>query len=219
VVIEDLGSRNGVLVNGARITGRVQIFATDRLQVGDEELELVQKEGPSRRRSDPASRRAARTIQFDAVRPEASEDERTRAAHTFQLLRGVVDKALALGRGQEAERLLSGHLRRVLAEAEQGGDIPPEIAEAAAGYGIKLAAATRKAGWINFALRVYRALARPLPMEVVHELYGLLRKVRGVDVVLLRDYVSVLRSHTDGFSASERFAVKRIEGLTTLTGL
>ena len=36
VTIEDLGSRNGTMVNGARITGEVQLHAGDRVTVGGE---------------------------------------------------------------------------------------------------------------------------------------------------------------------------------------
>jgi hypothetical protein len=41
VVIEDLGSRNGVVVNGAVIPGRCRLTHLDRIYVGSEELVLV----------------------------------------------------------------------------------------------------------------------------------------------------------------------------------
>jgi hypothetical protein len=56
-------------------------------------------------------------------------------------------------------------------------------------------------------------------MDVVQELYRVLRKVRGVDGVLLRQYVAVLQSRLNQLGPAERFAVKRIAGLPTLTGL
>ena len=101
------------------------------------------------------------------------------------------------------------------------GDAPPpeKIAELAVRFAIKLASTTHKAGWINYSLRVYLALGRPLPMDLVHELYTLLRKIRGADVTLLRKYVARLQERTDELSPTERFTAKRIEGLTALTGL
>src|SRR5690606_37977367 len=40
VAIEDLDSYNGVLVNGARVQGRVQLGESDRIQIGDYLIEL-----------------------------------------------------------------------------------------------------------------------------------------------------------------------------------
>src|SRR5215469_2102071 len=42
VTIEDLSSRNGVIVNGQRINGRVPLHAGDRILIGAQELTLLQ---------------------------------------------------------------------------------------------------------------------------------------------------------------------------------
>src|SRR6202050_1879086 len=42
VTIEDLSSRNGVLVNGKRIDGRVDLQVGDRIMIGAQELTLLQ---------------------------------------------------------------------------------------------------------------------------------------------------------------------------------
>ena len=216
VVVEDLGSRNGVLVNGALITGGVTVLAGDHIQIGGQHLTLRQDGGDQA--SKNAELRSAKTIEFDAVQPPLSE-ERTNTAHALELLSSVVDKSLALGRTDEAERMLSRHLQHLLRDVESETQAPEPVAELGVRFAIKLAEATHKAGWINYSFRVYLALGRPLPMEIVHELYTLLRKVRGVDVSLLRKYISRLQSCADELSPTERFAAKRIEGLTTLTGL
>jgi pSer/pThr/pTyr-binding forkhead associated (FHA) protein len=41
IVVEDLGSQNGVYVNGARIQGPCELFAGDKLRICSHELELV----------------------------------------------------------------------------------------------------------------------------------------------------------------------------------
>ena len=41
VVVEDLGSRNGVLVNGARILGPTRLGHGDRITIGEHELRLL----------------------------------------------------------------------------------------------------------------------------------------------------------------------------------
>jgi hypothetical protein len=218
VVVEDMHSRNGVLVNGTQITGGVTVLVGDHIRMGDQDLELVELPADQQRGADEDPLRTATTLAFEAVRTPDSE-QRPRSAQAFELLGPVVDKALALGRTDEAERLLAGHLQRVLAQAKQGRALPAEVPEVATGFAIRLARVTSKAGWIDYVIQVYLALGQPLPMEVIHELYTLLRKVRGVDVGLLRQYVALLQSRVSQFGPAQRFAVKRIEGLPTLTGL
>src|SRR6185295_11681548 len=41
VIIDDLGSRNGVIVNGHRIDGKVQLNVGDRILIGSQELTLL----------------------------------------------------------------------------------------------------------------------------------------------------------------------------------
>ena len=58
VTVEDLGSRNGVSVNGERIAGRVMLRAGDRIQIGSQEMVLVAGGDGSRAHGDaqPAAR-------------------------------------------------------------------------------------------------------------------------------------------------------------------
>jgi hypothetical protein len=224
VMVEDLGSRNGVRVNGTTITGGVTVLAGDRILIGDQELELLRRLEKSPAELE-AERRAAKTMMgLDAAcnddeDDESNDNESTRSANAFDLLSGVIDKAIAMGRAEEAERLLSGHLQHILQDVEAGRVPESALTERGVHYAVKLAELSRKPGWINYSIRVYAGLGRPLPMEVVNELYALLRKVRGVDVALLRQYVALLHSRVPEYSPTDRFAVKRIEGLSTLTGV
>jgi hypothetical protein len=142
--------------------------------------------------------------------------ESTRTAHVFELLGNVVEKALVLGRPHDAVKLLAPHLDRVVAQA-QAGSIPAEtVREAAVDYMIRLAEATSDAHWVDLAFDLYGALAKPLPLPVVDRLYDLLRRVRGGDPAKLRRYVVEVQSRADRLTAPERFALKRLEGLTRL---
>ena len=218
VLLEDLGSRNGVQVNGAPISRGVSIIAGDRIQLGNQHLQLVVRQAEPGKDDAEIASRTAKTVNI-VPHGERMDEERTRAADAFDLIAQVVDKALALGRSDEAERLLAGHLQRLLKDVEDGKPMTRKTAESAATFGVRLAEVTGKAGWVNYSLRVYAELGRPLPMDVVNRLYALLRKIRGVDVKLLRRYVSQLQANVQHFGPAERFAVKRIEGLTALTGL
>ncbi len=181
---------------------------------------MQQPVATERDRATAQNLRVKETIRFEAVHEDESvQSERTRRADAFALLGGVVDKALALGRGDEAERLLGAHLARVLDEASAGVRFDRNVAPIAVRYAARLAAATGKPGWVDYAIRLYRALGEPLPLPVVDELYSLLRRVRGVDRGLLREYLAILRSRAGSMSAADRFALQRIEGLERLAAL
>jgi hypothetical protein len=222
VEVSDHGSRNGVFVNGERITEPRALGAGDIITIGDDSLTLVELDQPAERRTETIS--DMRPVRPDhAPRlPSFSDDDvsvATRRADAFQLLSGVVDKALALGRGEEAEHLIGTHLVAALADASTGHRVAPDIARTAARYALKLSAATNKSNWLDFSVRLYRALAQPMPLPIVDELYTLVGRVRGLDRALLRDYVDSLRLIADSLSPTERFVLQRLEGLERMARL
>jgi hypothetical protein len=210
VDVSDHGSRNGVFVNGERITRPHALRPGDVITIGDDSFTLVELPEPAERRNETISdMRPVRPEQTPRL-PSFSDDDvsiATRRADAFQLLSGVVDKALALGRGEEAEHLIGTHLVAALADASTGRGVAADIARTAARYALKLAAATNKSNWLDFAVRLYRALGQPMPLPIVDELYTLVGRVRGLDRALLRDYVDSLRLVADSLSPTERFVL------------
>ncbi|MBN9167001.1 MAG: FHA domain-containing protein [Myxococcales bacterium] len=118
VTVEDLNSRNGVIVNSHRIEGKVAISVGDRILIGSQELTLLaardpQNSGgiglgkmtlPKMRVTTPSSGVPVMHVESD---PEPSM---VRRADQFKLLSGVAEKALAMGKAGEAERLLASAL-------------------------------------------------------------------------------------------------------------
>jgi len=222
VDVSDHGSRNGVFVNGERITAPQALKPGDIITIGDDSLTLIELDEPAERRGETISdMRPVKPEQTPGL-PSFSDDDvsvATRRADAFQLLSGVVDKALALGRGEEAEHLIGTHLVAALADASTGRGVPADIARTAARYALKLSAATNKSNWLDFAVRLYRALGQPMPLPIVDELYTLVGKVRGLDRALLRDYVDSLRLVSESLSPTERFVLQRLAGLERMARL
>jgi hypothetical protein len=219
VVIEDLGSRNGVLVNGDSINGATLLAPGDTLTLGDSELVLdVLEPAAVRHNATLSDGRALRASDRVPVGTYAADEVSvaTRRADAFQLLAGVVDKALALGRGDEAERLIATHLVAALSDASTGRGLSPELARAASQYAVKLGLATGKPAWLDFPFRVYRALGTVMPLPIVDEMYTVLRRIRGIDRELLHAYVDALRAVSERLSPPERFVLQRLEGLERL---
>lgn len=203
VAIEDLGSRNGIRVNGERVSagGTRELAHGDVISVGSQKLTLIVK-----REHASATQTAARAAP-------------THRLNAFGVLGSLADKAIALGRGDEAERILSGTLKDLLEAVRAGVATGPDNVERGAHYGAVLAATTGKSTWFDYVIELYTVVGRPLPAEIVDELYGVLRKVGTIDLKLLRRYVDLLRSDAASLSASERFLLNRIEGLERIAAL
>jgi hypothetical protein len=137
-------------------------------------------------------------------------------ASAFGLLGILADKALAMGRGDEAEKLLFEQLDQLLIDAQRGVTISTETAERASEYALKLAIATSNGRWVDYIFRLYTALGRMCAGSIVDELYTVLRKVKAVNLPVLRDYLDRLHERTANLGPADRFLLSRLEGLERL---
>jgi pSer/pThr/pTyr-binding forkhead associated (FHA) protein len=122
VVVEDLGSRNGIRVNGDRVTGMRELLHGDILNVGSQKLTVLVKRGAGTQ----TAARAAPTHRLNA----------------FGVLGSLADKAIALGRGDEAERILATPLKDLLDAVRAGVSAEADTIDRAARYASVLAATT-----------------------------------------------------------------------------
>lgn len=204
VLIEDLGSVNGVRVNGVPLQGNRPITAGDRISIADTVFELL------RSSIELSTRSTQRETQ------DAPDEATTRRINAFNLMVGVVDKAIALGKAEDAERLLGTLMSEILDEAQRTRRLPHEVAETANRAALKLAAASGKRQWVEYPIRLFAALGRILPIEVVDELFVVARRAQRLDLPLLHHYVAMLESMKLG--PSDRFVVQRLQNLARMMG-
>jgi len=140
----------------------------------------------------------------------------TQRVPTFGLLGILADKAFALGKPDEAERLLTELLDQVLGDLEAGREVKTELFDRSTEYAMKLASATGSARWVEYIFRAFASVRRPCPVGIVDELYSLVRRVERVNLGALRTYIEVLRENSGTLGPNERFLVSRIEGLERL---
>jgi len=235
-VVEDFSSANGVFVNGRRVSSSEPLKAGDTLQVGKQLFAVCAITRPAL--SMPSERFNAETLNGIRAVPEVTppmqvieaaaelkselrmpEVEATQRAEALELLGGVADKVLALGRGDEAERVLSNALNGVLGQVKRGMEPAPRVLLRAVSYAGKLAEATGRGKWLDFSIELYAGLQRPLPIEVVDHMYAVLRRVDAVNLSALRAYLSILQEHATAFAPNERFAIQRLEGFERLASL
>lgn len=189
VVLEDLGSRNGVKVNGEPATGNRRLWLGDKLAIGSSELELCA----------PAD--GAPTLVQAPIEGMSA----------FGVMGMLADKALALGRGEEAERLVGPQLEQLLSDAERGREIDARTLERASIYALALASTLGRPEWVDVVFKLHRRLRRLCSSTVVDELYATTRKVNLASFVEFRAYLDALR--TSELGPADRFLVSRLEGL------
>lgn len=231
VTVEDLQSRNGVLVNGARIGAPAVLGLGDVITIGSHDLHVLQgfetvnrlpRAAPPNKPTMPRIPNMAATQAHEAVGTEHGGDEEAsilRRADQFRLIGGVAEKALALGRAAEAERLLASTLADVIEATRSGRVLPLALIDEAARYSARLATATGKGGWADYVIELYAAHGRPPPAPVIDELYSAMRRVASVDVAQLKAFVEQLRRVLGNFGPAERFLFQRLEGLERLAAL
>ncbi|MFW5876959.1 MAG: FHA domain-containing protein [Myxococcota bacterium] len=242
VTVEDMGSRNGITLNGRRVEGQQPVSHLDRVTIGSQELILIeigkrnQGNRPTREYAlcekcgspvDPDHGRcsscgaavsgksvAGATLEMQV--PVGNPSEPAGGGGTgggFHLIAGIADKALAMNRFAEVERMLATHLDGMLEQARNGGHIPDEQLQQATHFALRLAEGLSQPRWIDWTFRIHQATGNLMAAATIDRLYELVRKARYDDARPLRAYLDIVRGKAGSFSAAERFLLKRLEGL------
>ena len=240
IIVEDLGSRNGVRLNGLRIIGRAKVRPGDKVQIGSQEVCVIATGDDLATTlaaaNAPTAQQLARvTLKRVADRGHEAEPIETKVTSlaealgddlggekkldALRVLASVAEKALTMGRAEEAERILANPMGEVLAASRSSRPLYPPLAEHAACVAAKLAAATGKGAWVDYAIELYATLERPAPAVVIDGLLGALRRVTTADLGRLKAYVEALRRKLPSFGPADRFLFQRIEGLERLATL
>lgn len=196
--VEDLGSRNGVKVNDGKISGARELSLNDVVVIGGQSFTVVLAEPE-----------ASRDVRRVAVTMTSEIGE---AGTPLALLGGVVEKAFAMGRIDDAERILSNMLSDMLAGFESGKRDNGALGDATR-FALRLAAETGKSQWVDWVFNAHAALAKVPPASTVDELYVLARKIRYPVTPAFKNYLLKMREQSALLGPAERFAMQRIEGL------
>ncbi len=232
VEIEDLGSRNGVFVNGDRIQSRRPLKVGDRVSLGNTEFQLAGNLSPAEQerttgaiairrcpfcnRMFPSLLDKCPSCKATSRPPEAlDEEEQARATtHTdasMHVLAGVGEKALALGRVEEAERLIGRNLDLLLERVRGGDRLDPPLFEEALKRALRLHQATKKREWLQWVFDLGTAHQSVLPSSIIDELHGTLFGQR-IDLGTSLDaYIATLASTTQRPEEEQR--MRRIGAL------
>jgi hypothetical protein len=210
VLIEDLGSSNGVFVNGARVLRHHYLQHGDCLLIGAQEMWLL---------ATPESG----FMPIGSIPPSTPEiavlDEDTHQLGEMTLRAGIADKAFTRRQADQAERALSGALFKLLETARIAGRIAPLEALRAARYAVKLACHCRSAAWFDYVIDLYTVGPLAMPSELVEELFLALREVPNIDLAKMDRYAKLLRPRAQNLNSDEQRGLELVTTLKKLAAL
>jgi pSer/pThr/pTyr-binding forkhead associated (FHA) protein len=222
--IKDLGSVNGVLVNGTRIDDKpYSLQHGDRITIGDEPLELKLDEIKADGRDSERERDTKPTLDGEPVRtvpprplPQTLNEADIASASTqrvdpLELVSMVANKALAAGRVREAENMLRLHLTAVLNDVKAKRQQSPESQATAATLALKLARATSDGRWFDYVLDLLLCSPALPPEALLADLEQTLAKLPLADVTRLERFAQAIRTLPASFEKLR--AIPRIEAL------
>lgn len=225
VTLKDLSSTNGVLVNGTRVDEVQVLEPGDHITIGQHDAELCWVPASASERHpqlpDGRSSRPAAPTMVDR-RPSSipagarlyPDSEPTYHGTVFAMLSGVAEKQFELGRGADAERILKRPLQALLVRLETAGALGESRDVDEAGLlAVRLARATGQGHWLDYVFRLFAAVRRLPPTQVIDELYPAVRAAPSVSLTQFREYLEVLRSTQHQLGPAERFLLRRLEGL------
>jgi pSer/pThr/pTyr-binding forkhead associated (FHA) protein len=215
--ITDMASANGVFVNGQRVLSATTLRPGDLILIGKEEIEIAAIGEPP----VPSSRKGLHALTRDTLRmnPLAGQADApqnadaTTRVDTFALISKVVDRVLAEGRGQDAERMLSPQRDVLLRDAVRRGSLPAEATSRATEYAVKLARATRDGRWVDYVIQLHGAVLRPLPAGITAELMNAAKGCGDFNRAAVRAYISRLLSSAERLSTEERLDLQTLGGI------
>jgi hypothetical protein len=215
VVVEDLHSTNGVYVNGARITHSALLHEGDRLLIGTTEisarsfgeLELHLDDLAADQDSGPPS---LRSPDLKSVRSRSTGVPSTARADALEVIGALADRLASSGNLDEARRVLSSHLKRILQGATAGLTVPAEVCLLASRHSLSLARWTGQSAWIDYVIELHLAARRIMHGDVCQVFESVALSVGDFDRSLFRYYVDALRQDQGLLTGDELLTLDRL---------
>jgi pSer/pThr/pTyr-binding forkhead associated (FHA) protein len=226
VTIEDLGSRNGVEVEGGKVVGRLELNNGDFFRIGGQEFRLRVTQGaptgggakitPERKGGvdEPVSGRPRFLIDTAVTDLTTPESRRVDLGEALKLSA----QALAAGDVPKAERVVFEPFFQLLERVRAGQPADGRLIKQTAAHVLRLAQATRKAIWIGHLFELYSLIEVLMARDVVDALHQLAPEMRSVPAGPVREYVDRMSACESDMDGLERALFKRIVALQELVG-
>ncbi|MCK9461887.1 MAG: FHA domain-containing protein [Proteobacteria bacterium] len=242
--LEDRGSRNGCIVNGNRISGRVQLFDGDRITIGHQSIRVVAlgkvanadrtlglvtcaacgswiannemncPQCGAPRSSTGGDPKA--TFRVDPIQSPRRKSDLHKTQQPQFMVAALLQKAISMERFEEAEKLLANLMESAIKREQRGDKMEEREIEDVTRSTIAIAEATRNPKHVSNLFAFHHARGKLMPRETIEALYGLVRKVGYRSCPEMSRYLAFLATKATSFSPGEKFVHRRLEGLVSL---
>jgi hypothetical protein len=229
--VHDLGSRNGVKLNGITVRDTAKLSDGDRLRVGTQELVFCRMEAPSPSiakttgflrhcaqcrlpypQEAPSCPGCGSSEQMDEETLSGQFGAASQGAWSVQLLLEVLDKALSLSRVADAERILRRATTQFEERLAQGEPVESKQLSALSLAAVRLACEAGDPAWGVWAAQVYRRV-KIIPSAGFVEGLAQLATRYGEMNESIDHLATHCRAIAQSTTAEERDALARLEQL------
>ena len=153
---------------------------------------------------------SARSADLKSLRSRASGVPSTARADALEVIGALADRLAANGNFDEARRVLSSHLKRILQGATAGLTVPEEVCLLASRHALSLSRWTGQSAWIDYVVELHLASRRAMHPDTFTTFESAVLSGGDFDQQLFTYYVDGLRGERGLLTVEERHVLDRL---------
>lgn len=153
---------------------------------------------------------SARSADLKALRSRSSGVPSTARADALEVIGALAERLATAGNLDEARRVLSSHLKRILQGATAGLTVPEEVCLLASRHALSLARWTGQSTWIDYVVELHLAARRAMNPLTFATFESVVLSVGDFDRQLFTYYVDGLRGERALLTVDERLVLDRL---------
>ncbi len=156
---------------------------------------------------------SSRGADLKGIRQRSSGVPSTARADALEVIGALADRLAASGNLDEARRVLSSHLKRILQGATAGLTVPHEVCLLASRHALAVARWTGSSSWIDYVVELHLAASRVMHPDTLASFESVALSIGDMDRQLFAYYVEGLRNERSLLTGEERLVLERLQQL------
>lgn len=153
---------------------------------------------------------SVRSTDLKALRNRSSGVPSTARADALEVIGALAERLASSGNIDEARRVLSSHLKRILQGATAGLTVPEEVCLMASRHALSLGRWTGQSTWIDYVIELHLAARRAMHPDTFDSFESVVLSIGDHDRQLFTYYVDGLRGERGLLTPDERLVLDRM---------
>jgi pSer/pThr/pTyr-binding forkhead associated (FHA) protein len=153
---------------------------------------------------------SSRSGDLRSLRNRNSGVPSTARADALEVIGALAERLASAGNLDEARRVLSSHLKRILQGATAGLTVPNEVCLLAAKHAVSLARWTGQSTWIDYVIELHLAARRAMSPDTFGAFESVVLSIGQFDRQLLRYYADGMQAEQALLTGDERLVLARL---------